>query len=210
MLQKRGPGATRNRRQVCRPAAGWGRQRLLDERRVEFAASGLADARVNGIAERAGRQQATGLSLFRRQGRSLCRHLGIHLRRYPRARTGAAPGRTGAARAMAELAAFSFDYLAKHPEFIALLNDENVPDTRHIRRSKQLSKMNSPLFAVLAETLRTGVRTGSLRPGIDPLSPHVFRSPGCGISSSPTIAPCRRSSAVICEPGKPLRLIIGT
>ena len=38
---------------------------------------------------------------------------------------------------MAKLVGFSFDYLAAHPDFIALLNDENGQGARHLQRSRQ-------------------------------------------------------------------------
>src|SRR3546814_10386567 len=74
---------------------------------------------------------------------------------------------------MVQLVSASFDYLAEHPEFIALLNDENRHDAAHVRRSARLHAMNSPLIALIAETLKKGEREGVFREGIDSVDLYV-------------------------------------
>lgn len=62
--------------------------------------------------------------------------------------------------AMERLVGFSFDYLAEHPEFIALLNDENRMQSSHLRESTDLVAMHSPLVEVIEETVDRGVQKG--------------------------------------------------
>src|SRR5690606_19777119 len=62
--------------------------------------------------------------------------------------------------AMEQLVGFSFDYLVEHPEFIALLVDENRNQGRHILASERLHTMHSPFINMLQATLARGVRDG--------------------------------------------------
>ena len=74
---------------------------------------------------------------------------------------------------MRKLIAFSFDYLAKNPDFIALLNDENAHGARHVSASQRLHWMHSPLIAMLAQTLAEGAALGIFRDSIDPVQLYV-------------------------------------
>jgi TetR/AcrR family transcriptional regulator len=68
----------------------------------------------------------------------------------------------------------SFDYLAAHPDFIVLLNDENRGGARHVRGSRRLEAMHSPLVRLVGTILKQGVREGIFRRGIDPV--HLYIS----------------------------------
>ncbi|WP_017523447.1 TetR/AcrR family transcriptional regulator [Pusillimonas noertemannii] len=75
--------------------------------------------------------------------------------------------------AMSQLVAFSFDYLAAHPEFIALLTDENRNRASHILESRVLRKMHSPFIDMLDATLKQGVARGVFRDDIDALNLYI-------------------------------------
>lgn len=75
--------------------------------------------------------------------------------------------------AMSQLVAFSFDYLAEHPEFIALLTDENRNRASHILESNVLRKMHSPFIDMLDATLKQGVARGVFRSDIDALNLYI-------------------------------------
>lgn len=75
--------------------------------------------------------------------------------------------------AMRRLVEFSLDYLQEHREFIRLLADENAHGARHLQKSELAKRTNSPLLALIAETLDRGVQDGVFRPGIDPLNLYV-------------------------------------
>ena len=68
---------------------------------------------------------------------------------------------------------FTWDYFVANPEFIALLNTENLHKARHIKRSRQIGSMNSPVVATVGRILNEGVRRGLIRPGIDPLQLYI-------------------------------------
>lgn len=75
--------------------------------------------------------------------------------------------------AMTQLIAFSFDYLAEHPEFIALLADENRNHGSHILGSERLQKMHSPFVDMLEATLKRGVAQGVFRPDFDAVNLYI-------------------------------------
>jgi TetR/AcrR family transcriptional regulator len=74
---------------------------------------------------------------------------------------------------MAKLVAFSFDYLAEHPEFIALLADENRNQGRHVLESARLQKMHSPFIEMLEATLKRGVAAGVFRRDFDAINLYI-------------------------------------
>jgi len=77
-------------------------------------------------------------------------------------------------QAITKLIESSFDHLAEHPDFIVLLNDENRGGARHVRGSKKLEAMHSPLVSMVSKILGEGVRTGVFRKGINPV--HLYIS----------------------------------
>lgn len=68
----------------------------------------------------------------------------------------------------------SFDHLAAHPDFIVLLNDENRGGARHVRGSRRLEAMHSPLVSMVSKILAEGVRAGTFRKGVNPV--HLYIS----------------------------------
>ncbi|MEJ7687669.1 MAG: TetR family transcriptional regulator [Variovorax sp.] len=149
------------------------RDAILEAARAEFSAKGLAGARVNEIATRAGVNKQliyyyygskealyrTALEVVYGEIRSLEREL--HL------------GDMAPAEAMEALIGFSFDYLARHPEFIRLLNHENAHGAPHVRGSNALRDTNSPLIDLIAQTLKRGIAVQLFRRGLDPVEVYV-------------------------------------
>ncbi|MEJ2174306.1 MAG: TetR/AcrR family transcriptional regulator, partial [bacterium] len=61
----------------------------------------------------------------------------------------------------------------EHPEFITLINSENLHQGRHLRHSKRVQAMHSPLVDLLRTVLRRGERAGLFRRGIDPVQLYI-------------------------------------
>jgi len=68
---------------------------------------------------------------------------------------------------------FVWDYYLQHPEFIGLVNTENLQQARHLRRSPRLGELVSPVVGLLAELLERGQRAGAMRAGVDPAQLYV-------------------------------------
>src|SRR5215469_11453499 len=168
MPRRRANGKTPQRRN---PAAT--RQKLLAAARREFAASGLAGARVDEIAARAGVNKQLVYHYF---GDKDALYLAVLEWVYEEIREqerrlnleGLPPE-----QAIRKLIEASFDHLAAHPDFIVLLNDENRGGARHVRGSKRLPAMHSPLVSMVSKILREGVRTGAFRRGINPVQLYI-------------------------------------
>jgi TetR/AcrR family transcriptional regulator len=169
MPKRQANGKTPQRRN---PAAS--RQKLLAAARREFAASGLAGARVDEIAARAGVNKQLVYHYF---GDKDALYLAVLEWVYEEIR---AQERTLSLEglppehAIRKLIEHSFDYLAAHPDFIVLLNDENRGGARHVRGSRRLEAMHSPLVSLVDTILKQGVRAGAFRRGVDPV--HLYIS----------------------------------
>ncbi|KRR15182.1 TetR family transcriptional regulator [Bradyrhizobium jicamae] len=158
--QRRDPAATR--------------RKLLTAARREFADSGLAGARVDEIAARAGVNKQLVYHYF---GDKDALYLAVLEWVYEEIRAqerelnleGLPPE-----QAIKKLIESSFDYLAAHPDFIVLLNDENRGGARHVRGSRKLEAMHSPLVSLVSTTLSQGVKAGIFRRGINPV--HLYIS----------------------------------
>jgi TetR/AcrR family transcriptional regulator len=150
------------------------RQKLLTAARREFAQSGLAGARVDEIAARAGVNKQLVYHYF---GDKDALYLAVLEWVYEEIRAqerklnleGLPPE-----RAIRKLIEGSFDHLAAHPDFIVLLNDENRGGAKHVRGSRKLEAMHSPLVSMVSKILREGVRAGTFRKGVNPV--HLYIS----------------------------------
>jgi len=58
---------------------------------------------------------------------------------------------------------FVWQYYLDHPEFITLLNSENLLKGKHIKKSVRASQLSSPSVAILDDVLRSGVQKGLFR-----------------------------------------------
>ena len=165
-------GSNRTAPQRRNPTAT--RRKLLTAARREFAASGLAGARVDEIAARAGVNKQLVYHYF---GDKDALYLAVLEWVYEEIREqerklnleGLPPE-----RAIQKLVESSFDHLADHPDFIVLLNDENRGGARHVRKSARLEAMHSPLVSMLSKILIEGAREGAFRKGINPV--HLYIS----------------------------------
>jgi len=169
MPERRAARTTSRRRD---PAAT--QKKLLTAARREFAQSGLAGARVDEIAARAGVNKQLVYHYF---GDKDALYLAVLEWVYEEIRAkerelnleGLPPE-----RAIRKLIESSFDHLAEHPDFIVLLNDENRGGARHVRGSKKLEALHSPLVSMVSKILAEGVRAGVFRKGINPV--HLYIS----------------------------------
>ena len=155
------------------PRAAATRQRILDAALVEFAEKGLAGSRVDEIAARAG---ANKRMLYAHFGSKEELWLVVLERAYAAKRAeeraveveGLAP-----AEAMARLVAFNLRYTARHPEFVALLNQENLHRAAYLRRSEDVPALYSPLLEALRGVLARGAASGAFRAGVDPMQLYI-------------------------------------
>ena len=71
------------------------------------------------------------------------------------------------------LVAFTWRYYLENPQFLTLLNSENLHQARHLKTSKRIAAMHSPFVATIADLLARGEHRGVIRPGIDPVQLYI-------------------------------------
>lgn len=146
---------------------------ILAAARDEFAEHGLGGARMDRIAERAGLNKRLIYYYFADKDRlfqAVLEQAYLQIREEERKLNllGLKP-----AEALRRLVEFTWNYYLAHPEFLSLLNSENLQAARHLQDSEQAREMNSPLIATLGEILERGRKEGSFRGGVDPLQLYV-------------------------------------
>lgn len=158
-LHRREPDATRGR--------------VLAAAIAEFAAKGLAGARVDQIAARAlvskrmlyhyfGDKEALWLAVLE--------HAYLHIRNEERELD---VRRLSPIMGMRRLVDFTIDYVRRHPEFVSLLISENLHRAKYLRRSHKIQQMHSALLEAIADLLARGRRAGVFRGGVDPAELYI-------------------------------------
>lgn len=153
------------------PAATW--RALLDAAVSEFSTYGFEGGRVDRIAQLAGVNKqlvyhyfGSKDDLYRAALEEVYRE--IRLREQELHLADLEPE-----EAMRLLVAFSFDYLADHPEFVALINDENRMEARHLKTSDKVTEMHSPIVKLVEETLARGVAAGVFNDRFGPVNLYL-------------------------------------
>lgn len=139
----------------------------------EFSQNGLDGARVNQIAKRAGINKRM---LYHYFGNKDDLFLAVLEAVYQDIRTHELELNLEALApmdAMRELVDYTFDYYLANPHFIRLLNNENLYGARHLKRSKAIPSMHSPLVSLLDGVLKKGAKEGIFRKGVDPVQLYI-------------------------------------
>ncbi len=149
------------------------RARILEAATQEFARHGLGGARVDRIAERAGANKRMLYYYFGdKDGLFLAALEGAYAR-IRSAEQGLDLEQADPREALQRLVQFTWRYYLDHPEFLTLLNSENLHKGRHVRRSARVQQMHAPLVRSLALLLRRGAQAGYFRRGIDPVQLYI-------------------------------------
>lgn len=167
------PTGSASTRPVRTRDAARSREAILAAARDEFAAHGLSGARVDQIAERAGVNKKLLYHYFEDKDdlfRAVMEEAYLHIRQAEQALhlTDLPP-----ADAIRRLTEFTWNYYLEHPEFLTLLNSENLHQARHVRASPRARVLNTPLIQTLAGILERGRAEGVFRAGVDPLQLYI-------------------------------------
>lgn len=152
------------------------RQAILAAAEEEFAEKGLAGARVDAIADRAGtnkqmiyyyfesKEKLYQLVLEQAYGAMREAERDLHLLDLE------------PLEAIRRLVEFKCDYDFAHPRFIRLLAVENLQNAAFLIRSQELTAMHDTLISTLETILARGVASGEIKPGIEPLQLYITLS----------------------------------
>lgn len=143
------------------------RARILAAAKKEFATLGFGGARVDAIAERA---RANKRMIYHYFGgkeelfRAVLEDAYLDIRQAER-RLGL--DAMEPEEALDTLVTFTWRYYLKNPEFLRLVNSENLHKARHLRTLKSVRDAFPPFVELVQSILDRGVAKGVFRPGID-------------------------------------------
>ncbi|SMF22252.1 transcriptional regulator, TetR family [Azospirillum oryzae] len=149
------------------------RARIMAAATEEFARYGLGGARVDRIAEQAGTNKRM---LYYHVGNKEELYLAVledayaHIRETERTLN---LDKLAPPEAIARLIGFTWQYFIDHPEFMALLNIENLHRAELLKNSGQVQSMHSPFVQMIADVLARGVKQGVFRAGVDPVQLYI-------------------------------------
>lgn len=149
------------------------RRRILEAAKKEFATRGLAGARVDRIAAEAG---ANKRMLYYHVGNKDALYLAVLEGAYAQIR---AEERTldlehlDPPEAIESLITFTWNYFIRNPEFLQLLNTENVEGARYLKRSDKVTSMHSPFVEMIRAVVLRGVRSGDFKVAMDPVQLYI-------------------------------------
>ena len=149
------------------------RQRILDAATAEFARHGLGGARVDRLAERAGANKRMLYYYFGSKDELFLAALEEAYAHIRSAEHELDLEHKDPREALKRLVEFTWSYCLKHPEFLSLLNSENLYKGHHLERSKRVHRLHAPLVDTLRDILRRGERSGLFRRGIDPVQLYI-------------------------------------
>lgn len=149
------------------------KQRILAAATVEFAKSGLGGARVDVIATRA---RANKRMMYHYFGNKDALFQVVLEDAYGRFRDAEAKldlQTLEPIAAMEKLVTFIWTYFLENPEFITLVNSENLHKAKHVKSSTRMKEMSRPFVGRMAELLARGEQAGVFRANLDAVQVHI-------------------------------------
>jgi AcrR family transcriptional regulator len=149
------------------------RLRILEAAKQEFAAHGLAGARVDRIAAKAG---ANKRMLYYHVGKKDDLYLAVLEGAYEKIRVEERSldlEHLDPPEAIERLISFTWNYFLRNPEFLALLNTENLGGARHLKRSTKVKSMHSPFVEMIRTVVQRGVESGDFQVAVDPVQLYI-------------------------------------
>ncbi|WNC72801.1 TetR/AcrR family transcriptional regulator [Thalassotalea psychrophila] len=148
-------------------------ERILQAATDEFTEKGFGGARVDAVALRANSNKRMIYHYFGNKDQLF---LAVLEQAYAKIRTQEHELHLEdiePEQAVRTLVRFTFNYFVENPEFIHLLNSENLHKAAHIKESKKILAMRSPLIEKITDVLNRGGTSGLFRTGVDPTQFYI-------------------------------------
>jgi AcrR family transcriptional regulator len=146
---------------------------IIEAATQEFAEFGIGGARIDAIALRAGLNKRLLYYYF---GNKEDLFQAVLERAYESIRTAERAlhlGEIDPIEAIRKLVAFTWNYYIAHPEFLSLLNRENLHKASHLKKTAHIMETNSPLVQALDSVLEHGRASRLFRSGVDPVQLYI-------------------------------------
>ena len=171
-LAKAAPNKAKRNQKWQRDPEGM-RLRILEAAKQEFATHGLAGARVDRIAAKAGDNKRM---LYYHVGNKDDLYLTVLEAAYEKIRAeerGLDLEHLDPPKAIERLIDFTWNYFLRNPEFLALLHTENLARARHLKRSTKVKSLHSPFVELIGAVVRRGVASGDFQVAVDPVQLYI-------------------------------------
>ena len=149
------------------------RARILAAAKAEFARKGLGGARVDDIAARAKANKRMLYHYFGNKEELFRITLEDAYGDFRAAEARLEIEKDDPITAIKRLVSFTWQYYLDNPEFITLVNSENLHKARHIRSSKRMREMSRPFVGRMRDLLARGAAAGLFRSDLDPVQVNI-------------------------------------
>ena len=148
-------------------------RRILDAAKKEFARKGLGGARVDDIAERAKANKRMIYHYFESKESLFQRVLEDAYVDIRTAEQKLELDHLEPKEALERLVRFTWKYYLDNPEFLTMVNSENLHKARHLKKSKVVQVISRRFVAMVDTILERGAKQGVFREGIDPVQLNI-------------------------------------
>ena len=149
------------------------RRRILAAAKAEFARVGLGGARVDEIALKADSNKRMIYHYFgSKEGlfQSVVEETYLDIRD---AEQSLALDHLSPHAALEKLVRFTWAYYLENPEFLTIVNSENLHRGRHVEQSERIKEASKRFVDMVQTLLDRGVASGDFREGIDPVQLNI-------------------------------------
>jgi AcrR family transcriptional regulator len=147
--------------------------RILAAATQEFAKFGLGGARVDRIAARAKSNKRMLYHYFGNKEDLFALTVENSYGQFREEEAALQLDSLDPVTAMRRLVNFIWDYFIAHPEFITLVNSENLHKAKHLKASKNTTDMSRKFVARMQALLSRGEAAGVFRHGLDPVQVNI-------------------------------------
>ncbi|BCL72070.1 putative Transcriptional regulator, TetR family protein [Vibrio nigripulchritudo MADA3029] len=145
------------------------KERILQAAKYEFAQNGYAGARVDEISERSETNKRMIYHYFggkQKLFKAVLEQAYFDIRKAERALH---LEEMEPERALTVLVEFTWQYYLDNPEFLTLVNSENLHKAEHLKSSEVIESLRDPFVSMIQEILKRGVKSGVFREDVDPV-----------------------------------------
>lgn len=148
-------------------------KRILDAAKKEFSRNGLGGARVDVIAERAQANKRMIYHYFESKEALFQRVLEDAYTDIRQAEQKLELDHLDARTALETFVRFTWKYYLSNPEFLTLVNSENLHKAKHLKKSEIVPVLSRKLVSMVDRLLERGAKEGVFREGIDPVQLNI-------------------------------------
>lgn len=149
------------------------KRRILAAAKMEFAKKGLGGARVDDIAARAKANKRMMYHYFGNKEELFRQVVEDAYGEFREREAALELDSLEPVAAVKTLIAFIWKYFLDNPEFITLVNSENLHKARHIKKSQRMQEMNRSFVRRMQNLLERGVKAQVFRKGLDPVQVNI-------------------------------------